>query len=117
MRTNREVIKELSNKDFAHWCCDDAMATQENKDSFGDIKLSDVEELNTAGAIDIVGTCTDICVISNALILKAAFPEKEIRVFRDLCAGSSPEAHEAALKVMANCQVVIADAKAEGLME
>jgi nicotinamidase-related amidase len=51
------------------------------------------------------GVCTDICVISNALLIKNKYPDKEIYVYDELCAGSTPEAHEAALLVMKNCQI------------
>ena len=53
----------------------------------------------------LVGTCTDICVISNALAIKAACPETKVTVIADLCAGLSTEKHEAALEVMRSCQV------------
>ena len=52
--------------------------------------------------IVICGTCTDICVVSNALILKALFPDIKITIKKDLCAGLS--AHQAALDVMNMCQ-------------
>jgi nicotinamidase-related amidase len=55
--------------------------------------------------IEIVGLCTDICVVSNALILKAEFPEIEITVDASCCAGTTPERHEAALQVMKSCQI------------
>lgn len=55
--------------------------------------------------IRIVGLCTDICVVSNALILKAAFPEVPIVVDSSACAGVTPEKHEAALEVMRSCQI------------
>ena len=58
-------------------------------------------------AIELVGLCTDICVVSNALLLKAAFPEAEITVRRDCCAGVTPQRHEAALATMASCQIGI----------
>lgn len=57
--------------------------------------------------IDVVGTCTDICVISNALILKAMFPSAYIRVIENLCAGLTPEKHKAAIEVAKSCQVTI----------
>lgn len=53
----------------------------------------------------LVGTCTDICVISNALAIKAACPEMKVSVIADLCAGLSAEKHSAALEVMKSCQV------------
>ena len=61
--------------------------------------LADIKRIN------IVGTCTDICVVSNALILKSLLPEVEIYVYEDLCAGTTPENHEAALQVMRMCQI------------
>jgi len=57
--------------------------------------------------IYVVGTCTDICVISNVMILKAAMPETQIIVFEDLCAGTTPENHQKAIDVMKICQVDI----------
>lgn len=56
--------------------------------------------------IELVGLCTDICVVSNALLLKAAFYETmEISVDATCCAGVTPETHEAALKTMEMCQI------------
>ena len=55
--------------------------------------------------IELVGVCTDICVISNALILKAELPETEIYVDASCCAGTTPEKHRAALEVMKSCQI------------
>lgn len=55
--------------------------------------------------IRIVGLCTDICVVSNALILKAVFPEIPIVVDSSACAGVTPEKHEASLEVMRSCQI------------
>ncbi|MDO5734719.1 MAG: isochorismatase family cysteine hydrolase [Eubacteriales bacterium] len=82
-----------------------------DKDSFGSLKLAQrVQELDAKEkleSITIIGLCTDICVISNALILKAALPEVELRVISDCCAGVSPESHNNALKAMAACQVKI----------
>ena len=57
--------------------------------------------------VEIVGLCTDICVVSNALIIKAAFPDARVKVIKDCCAGVTPETHEAALKTMQMCQVEI----------
>ena len=57
--------------------------------------------------ITMVGTCTDICVISNALILRALFPNVRIRVISSLCAGLTPAKHEAALEVMRSCMIEV----------
>lgn len=56
-------------------------------------------------SIEIVGVCTDICVVSNALIIKAQFPNTRISVDAACCAGTSPEAHKAALTVMKSCHI------------
>ena len=81
------------------------------KPSFGSLRLPErVAEL--AGdakklSIELLGLCTDICVVSNALLLKARFPEADISVVRECCAGATPELHEAALKTMQSCQIAI----------
>ena len=58
-------------------------------------------------SIEICGLCTDICVVSNALILKASFPNIPFMVDSACCAGVTPEKHEAALEVMRSCQIDI----------
>ena len=63
--------------------------------------------------IEVCGLCTDICVITNALILKTAFPEAEIEVNAKLCAGSTPEKHEEALSIMESCQINVVKEKEE----
>lgn len=60
--------------------------------------ISDIE-------IEILGLCTDICVVSNALILKANFPEVKITLWQDACAGVTPESHNAAITTMKMCQI------------
>lgn len=55
--------------------------------------------------IELIGVCTDICVISNALLIKAALPEANLTVNSGLCAGTTPENHAAALKVMQSCLI------------
>ncbi len=57
--------------------------------------------------IQLVGVCTDICVISNAMILKAAFPEVPIKIYADCCAGVTPETHKNALNAMKVCQMIV----------
>lgn len=58
--------------------------------------------------IALCGVCTDICVVSNALLLRAHFPEARISVYPEACAGTTPERHRAALDVMASCQIAMA---------
>ncbi len=57
--------------------------------------------------IELCGVCTDICVVSNALLIKAALPEAEVVVCGALCAGVTPDKHEAALETMQSCQIVV----------
>lgn len=82
------------------------------KQTFGFLNWNELMEKmgitqNEEVKVTLVGTCTDICVISNALILKAVFPDYEIEVIEGLCAGTTPENHMAAIKVMESCQVEI----------
>lgn len=84
------------------------------KDSFGDIKkiknlLDGFIKFNKQEleSIYVCGTCTDICVISVALNLKAAYPETKMYCLANLCAGLTPEKHEAALEVMQSCQIEV----------
>lgn len=56
-------------------------------------------------SLELIGLCTDICVISNALMLKAYMPEVPIKVDSSCCAGVTPEKHLAALETMRSCQI------------
>ena len=58
-------------------------------------------------SVELVGLCTDICVVSNGLILKALFPEAEMKVDASCCAGVTPQTHQAALTTMKMCQIDI----------
>ncbi len=82
-----------------------------NKPTFGSEQLIELlkkeNEKEAIGRITLIGLCTDICVVSNALMVKAAFPEMDVRVLKDCCAGVTPETHEAALTTMKMCQIVI----------
>ena len=75
-----------------------------NKRSFGYLFWGN-EDLSETSEIELIGVCTDICVISNALILKATYPEINITVDASCCAGVTPEKHQAALEVMKSCQI------------
>lgn len=77
-----------------------------DKDTFGTFMWKNMPVKDTA-QIEICGVCTDICVVSNALILRALYPNREIVCHKDWCAGTTKEAHEAALAVMKSCQIKI----------
>ncbi len=87
----------------------DAMIVE--KPAFGSARLpSLIREANQGGdpaLIELLGLCTDICVVSNALLLKAAFPETDFIVRASCCAGVTPEKHEAALEVLRSCQIAV----------
>lgn len=57
--------------------------------------------------VELIGLCTDICVVSNALIIKAMFPDAKVSVDKNCCAGVTPESHNAALTTMSMCQIDI----------
>lgn len=77
------------------------------KSTFGSDKLSAYIKGKEYESIELVGLCTDICVISNALLLKAFAPETPIRVDSSCCAGVTPESHENALNAMKVCHIEI----------
>jgi nicotinamidase-related amidase len=81
------------------------------KDTFGGVSLPMRIHEMLDGAepdeITLVGLCTDICVISNALLLKAFYPEAQITVDAAACAGATPDGHKTALAAMKPCQIEI----------
>lgn len=83
-----------------------------DKPTFGSVALGEyVSCLNkTDGPVEeiiLIGLCTDICVISNALLLKAYLPEACVRVDASCCAGVTPESHDRALEAMKMCQIEV----------
>lgn len=78
-----------------------------DKPTFGSVELAEYLKKENPDEIEIAGLCTDICVISNALLLKAYLPETPIVVKEALCAGVTPESHIRALESMKMCQVQI----------
>lgn len=79
------------------------------KNSFGHLLWEDPLSFKRfpPASIEIVGVCTDICVISNALILRTIFPHTPIIVDASCCAGTTPEKHKAALEVMKSCCIEV----------
>lgn len=105
-------------KGSAGWQLDDAVAealqekayTAVEKPTFGSVELPKRIEAAAGGeefTVELIGLCTDICVVSNALLLKASFPEYGIAVDASCCAGVSPATHNAALDTMGCCQIDI----------
>ena len=84
--------------------------TAVEKPTFGSVELPALVGQAAAGeafTVELIGLCTDICVVSNTLLLKANYPEVPISVDAACCAGVTPESHEAALKTMAMCQIEV----------
>ena len=82
-----------------------------DKFTFGSIDLQNVlyvlDEEDDIKEITLLGVCTDICVISNAMLTKATLPEATVKVVADCCAGVSPESHQRALDAMKMLQIEI----------
>ncbi|MBQ7390346.1 MAG: cysteine hydrolase [Clostridia bacterium] len=73
--------------------------------TFGSVELVDYLKGVDFDEVELIGLCTDICVVSNALLIKATFPEKEVSVDSACCAGVTPDTHNAALTTMRMCQI------------
>ena len=97
-KLNADVMNALKGKKF----------TPVEKNTFGSVELPRlIKEAvgDDAFSVEVIGLCTDICVVSNALIIKANFPEAPIYADSSCCAGVTPEKHEAALETMRSCQI------------
>lgn len=95
---NSSIADALAQKSF----------TAVEKLTFGSVELPDLIRRSAADEdfdITLIGLCTDICVVSNAMILKANFPEKQIYVDSSCCAGVTVDSHNAALLTMKMCQI------------
>ena len=105
-------------RDTDGWQLNDAVAealsdrayTVVEKPTFGAVTLPEVVE-QLAGdeefTVELIGLCTDICGVSNAMLLKAAFPEADMSVDAACCAGVTPASHQAALTTMSCCQITV----------
>ncbi|MBP5579053.1 MAG: cysteine hydrolase [Ruminococcus sp.] len=97
---NKDIMAALKGRNY----------TPVEKYTFGSVKLPELIS-KAAGteefSIELIGLCTDICVVSNALLLKANFPEAGIAVDEACCAGVTPEKHRAAIETMRSCQIDI----------
>lgn len=78
-----------------------------DKPGFGSCELAAYIREKGYGEAELIGVCTDICVISNALLIKAFCPETKISVRADCCAGVTPQRHETALDAMSACQISV----------
>lgn len=79
------------------------------KDTFGSRNCAEYVAEGDYSTVELVGLCTDICVISNALLIKAFTPRTPVQVSPSCCAGVTPQSHQNALNAMAVCQIEIRD--------
>ena len=89
------VVDELNHPECTHI----------NKPTFGYPYWGSCEELWDADVVELVGTCTSICVLSNAVIIKTLYPNIDVLVDANCCACVTPESHKAALLAMKMCQI------------
>ena len=91
--------------------CDTMACKCYDKPTFGSTALAeDLKTCYDAGeleSVELVGICTDICVVSNALMIKAFMPELPVTLDSSCCAGVTPEKHKAALETMRSCQICV----------
>ena len=79
-----------------------------DKLTFGSVELAEyLKTIEGLWRVTLIGLCTDICVISNAMVIKANLPEVEIDVVESCCAGVTPQSHKNALEVMKMCHVKV----------
>lgn len=78
-----------------------------DKPAFGSVELGEYVRDGRFDKVTLVGVCTDICVISNAFLIKAFSPETAVCVKKDLCAGVTADSHSVALSAMAAAQIVV----------
>ena len=81
-----------------------------DKPTFGSVELAQkVARLDNLESVELIGLCTDICVISNAMLIKAQLPELPVKVDAACCAGVTPASHANALSAMKMCQIAVAE--------
>ena len=110
-----ELLDEAEIYEKPTFACEDlaqdlrgyAMDMKARADRLNEIAENPEETVGEQIELELVGLCTDICVVSNALLLKALMPEVKISVDSSCCAGVTPEKHAAALETMRSCQVVV----------
>ena len=99
-KLNDDIAEALTGKKY----------TEIEKNTFGSVKLPDMIKAAAGDeefSVELIGLCTDICVVSNAMLIKANFPEADISVDASCCAGVTPDSHRAALTTMKMCQINI----------
>ena len=78
-----------------------------DKPVFGSVELTEIAFIGRYEKVTLIGLCTDICVVTSALLLKTKLKEIPVAVIENLCAGVTPQSHKAAVETMKMCQVII----------
>ena len=106
---DKRISKTIDYGHFITYSSPSIVKSRIIKNTFGSFELldvvADIMKNVTVDEIILSGVCTDICVMANSMLLKTKFPETLITVDANCCAGTSVEAHEAALQTMKSCQI------------
>lgn len=98
-------------KDTFGWQISDVLPTEgckiTDKPTFGSKELAEYIADAKPESVELIGLCTDICVISNAMLIKAFSPELPVKVDSACCAGVTPQSHNNALEAMKMCQIEV----------
>lgn len=108
------IVKEVSRvvdrgEGYMHYSSGNIINSRIYKNTFGSDTLRDflIERCDCIEEIEFCGVCTDICVVSNALMARQALPNTRIVVDANCCASITPYKHKAALEVMKSCQIEV----------
>ena len=106
---NKDIASAASDPDFLGYSSKKIINSRVYKNTFGSDDLREllVREKDNIEEVELFGLCTDICVISNALMARQTLPDVKITVDASCCAGVTPEKHNAALEVMKSCQIEV----------
>lgn len=103
----KDIASEFKVGNYIIYSSDSVINSRVLKNTFGSYDLLKVldDDILDIDEIELCGVCTDICVISNAIMIKNFFPDVKVTVDASCCAGVTPEKHAAALEVMKSCQI------------
>lgn len=104
---NKDIERAVKSNRFLSYSSDKIINSRVYKNTFGSDDLRDffVKFADKIESVEFCGLCTDVCVVSNALITRMVLPDTEITVDSSCCAGTTSDKHKAALEVMKSCQI------------
>lgn len=106
-KINKEISKAAKGTGIALYNSATVINSRILKSNFASIELAALVKYyqDVAESVELVGVCTDICVVSNAILIKTMCPDLPVVVDASCCAGTSPAKHQAALQTMESCQI------------